>query len=136
MNRKCKICEQREALWAWQPFGPDATPNCFELLGSHYRGFPVVAVCVACKEAFQHGTTLVFRAAGKRHVAFAGRVYPANTFEDALWLARVVSDHMRDAWLERDNPNWHGGVEAAKEIERELALIRAAIPSKVESAAR
>jgi uncharacterized protein YlaI len=47
--KKCKICKQREAIWACQPYGPDEDTT-FTTLGSHYRGFLVVAVCDECKE--------------------------------------------------------------------------------------
>lgn len=67
---KCHACHQEEAQWAWQPFGPGTTPNSFQLLGSHYRGFPVVKVCSTCKSAFQTGDFVVrFTYKGHRFIA-------------------------------------------------------------------
>ena len=45
----CQHCHQYSAEWAWQPFGPDDSILSFTLLGSHYRGFPVLKVCDNCK---------------------------------------------------------------------------------------
>ena len=53
--KKCERCKRMnketigEALWAWQPFGPDEQPS-YSLLGSHYRGFPVIKICDDCKK--------------------------------------------------------------------------------------
>lgn len=49
---RCQVCKLgNEALWAWQPFGPsDDWTAAFVTLGSHYRGFPVVKVCDACRQ--------------------------------------------------------------------------------------
>jgi hypothetical protein len=67
---KCHACHEEEAHWAWQPFGPDKTPESFQLLGSHYRGFPVVKVCSSCKSAFQTGDFVVrFTYKGYRFIA-------------------------------------------------------------------
>lgn len=67
---KCHACHQEEAQWAWQPFGPDKTPESFQLLGSQYRGFPVVKACSPCKSAFQTGDFVVrFTYKGHRFVA-------------------------------------------------------------------
>jgi hypothetical protein len=41
---KCQVCKQEQAEWAWQPFGPNETPDSYTLIGSHYRGFPVIKV--------------------------------------------------------------------------------------------
>lgn len=57
---KCQACKEQVAEWAWQPFGPSESPDSFALLGSHYRGFPVVKVCGSCKSAFQSGDVQVF----------------------------------------------------------------------------
>ena len=56
---KCHACHEEDAQWAWQPFGPDKTLDSFQLLGSHYRGFPIVKVCSTCKSAFQTGDFVV-----------------------------------------------------------------------------
>lgn len=58
---KCRTCNENEATWAWQPFGPNDTPDSFALLGSHYRGYAVVKVCDDCKRLFQVGNALVFK---------------------------------------------------------------------------
>jgi hypothetical protein len=52
---KCQCCKEEEALFAWQPFGPDGNPASYTTLGSHYRGFPVIKVGLACKTAFTSG---------------------------------------------------------------------------------
>lgn len=54
---KCQICHEKGqyAEWAWQPFGPNETPDSFMLLGSHYRGFLVIKVCGTCRSAIQTG---------------------------------------------------------------------------------
>ena len=44
----CEMCADREAEWAMQ-YVADTRPS-FSRLGSHYRGFPVTAVCEECKE--------------------------------------------------------------------------------------
>ena len=51
---KCASC-QKDAVWAWQPFGPGEDALVFTALGSHYRGFPVVKVCDECKQTAQKG---------------------------------------------------------------------------------
>ena len=80
---KCHACHQEEAQWAWQPFGPDETPDSFQLLGSHYRGFPVVKVCSTCKSAFQTGDFVVrFPYKGHR---FLARDHTVQYEEVSLW---------------------------------------------------
>jgi hypothetical protein len=80
---KCHACHQEEAQWAWQPFGPDETPESFQLLGSHYRGFPVVKVCSTCKSAFQTGDFVVrFTYKGHRFVA---KDHTVQYEEVSLW---------------------------------------------------
>ena len=67
---KCQACHEQAAEWAWQPFGPNESPDSFVALGSHYRGFPVVKVCGSCKSAFQTGDFIVrFSYKGHRFVA-------------------------------------------------------------------
>ena len=43
---KCEVCRKAETVWAMQAMPGGLT---FALLGSHYRGFPVVKVCEVCK---------------------------------------------------------------------------------------
>ena len=57
---KCRVCKENDGTWAWQPFGPNDTPDSFTLLGSHYRGFAVIKICDNCKRRFQTGASLVF----------------------------------------------------------------------------
>jgi len=63
--RKCEVCKQSEAEWAWQPFGPDENPRTFTTLGSHYRGFPVLAICNHCEykisNKFEHDTHFTYK---------------------------------------------------------------------------
>src|SRR5712692_6447101 len=67
---KCQACHEQNEEWAWQPFGPAERPDSFLVLGSHYRGFPVVKVCSTCKLAFQTGDFMVrFSCEGHRFIA-------------------------------------------------------------------
>src|SRR2546421_291439 len=80
---KCQACHERETQWAWQPFGPDETPESFQLLGSHSRGFPIVKVCSACKSAFQTGDFVVrFTYKGHR---FLAQDHAVQYEEVSLW---------------------------------------------------
>ena len=80
---KCHSCHEQEAQWAWQPFGPDETPESFQLLGSHYRGFPVIKVCSTCKSAFQTGDFVVrFTYKGHR---FLAKDHTVQYEEVSLW---------------------------------------------------
>jgi len=59
--RKCRVCKEREAEWAWQPLGPAEAPReTFTTPGYFYRGFPVIPVCEICKEKVQAGETVQF----------------------------------------------------------------------------
>ena len=52
--RKCATCKATIATWAWQPFGPgDDIQHTFAVIGAHYRGFPVIKICDACKKEIQ-----------------------------------------------------------------------------------
>src|SRR5260370_3422968 len=80
---KCHSCHEQEAQWAWQPFGPDKTPESFQLLVSHYRGFPIVKVCSTCKLAFQTGDFVVrFTYKGHR---FLAKDHAVQYEEVSLW---------------------------------------------------
>lgn len=57
---KCRVCRERESVWAWQPFGPNDSSDSFMLLGNHYRGYAVIKVCDDCKQSFRVGNALVF----------------------------------------------------------------------------
>ena len=57
---RCQTCGDTEADGAWQPFGPDSDPMTFMMLGSHYRGFPVIKVCWPCAEAIKDGLITEF----------------------------------------------------------------------------
>jgi excisionase family DNA binding protein len=43
-----------------------------------------------------------------------------KTFSDGMFFARQIAMQVADEWLKSDHPDWHGGVEAAREIERRL----------------
>jgi hypothetical protein len=75
---KCAICKQNESIWAWQPFGPGETSLEFSMLGSHYRGFPVIKMCDGCKETAESATH-------EKPVSFAykGRSY--------IWDGQIIS---------------------------------------------
>ena len=79
---KCQVCRHADAEWSWQPFGPDENPLSFALIGSHYRGFPVVKVCDFCKrEAIENcvetGTPVRFTLKETEYV-FDGAQPPYN----------------------------------------------------------
>lgn len=81
---KCQACKEQEVAWAWQPFGPDEKPDCYTLLGSHYRGFPVIKVCDTCKSAFKTGDFPV-TFAYKGH-QFVGKEHEVREVGASLWL--------------------------------------------------
>jgi hypothetical protein len=60
---KCTICKERAREWTWQPFGPDTSHLSFTTPGSHYRGFPALAVCEYCKRLIEMGGkgSIIFR---------------------------------------------------------------------------
>lgn len=69
--RKCKAINcGHEAEWAWQPFGPGEDVNCLTLPGSHYRGFPTVAVCEECKDKVAEGSPPQFEYRKDIYVVF------------------------------------------------------------------
>jgi hypothetical protein len=58
---KCHILANEIAVWAWQPFGlSDDAGETFTMLGSHYRGFPVIKVSDEAKQKIQSGETVNF----------------------------------------------------------------------------
>jgi len=57
---KCAACLSTPATWTMQPFGPDDERITFTLPGSHYRGFPAIGVCDACKQLVQAGQRVAF----------------------------------------------------------------------------
>jgi hypothetical protein len=66
---KCQCCQEQEAVYAWQPFGPGEDANTFMLLGHHYRGFPVIKTCHNCTTAFMSDDAPVsFSYKGSRYV--------------------------------------------------------------------
>lgn len=65
---KCQTCNIDEPTWAWQPFGPHPTGDSFQFLGSHYRGFPVIKVCVDCKKNLQNGAPMEFNHKQQRYI--------------------------------------------------------------------
>ncbi len=67
---RCRICRVERAEWAWQPCGPGIV-MCFMLLGSHYRGYPVVKVCDSCKRKLQTSKTGRFNFLWRGHERIA-----------------------------------------------------------------
>lgn len=58
---KCQILNDREASWAWQPFGISDNPReTFTFLGCHYRGFPVIKVSDDAKARIESGEVVHF----------------------------------------------------------------------------
>ena len=70
---KCRVCGRGQMQWAMQPFGPDNAPT-FTTPGSHYRGFPVVPCCDACKGKVQAGEAVDFNHKGRLYRMAGGRV--------------------------------------------------------------
>ena len=71
---KCSICHEQPRAWACQPFGPDDAPT-FALPGHHYRGFPAIACCDACKVRIQAGEQVAVTYRKQSYVLSAGRVF-------------------------------------------------------------
>lgn len=68
MTPKCQICKTNPVEMAWQPFGPDEDGRrALTMLGSHYRGFPVVKVCDSCADGVRDGA-VEFEYKGKRYI--------------------------------------------------------------------
>lgn len=58
---KCHVCHVREAIYALQYIASD--DPTFSTLGSHYRGFPVVAkVCGECADSIRDGIIAILPA--------------------------------------------------------------------------
>lgn len=76
--------------WAWQPFGPDETINCFSFAGSHYRGFPVIKVNDVEKEQIKSGQRFTFTYKGLKYVAIEGCV-----MTQADELKAIIANHNR-----------------------------------------
>ena len=63
---KCQSCKTNEATWNWQPDGLNEDPRQgFTAFGWHYRGFPVIKVCGACKDNITDGNDVQFQYKGK-----------------------------------------------------------------------
>lgn len=86
---KCQICKHDEAIWAWQPFGPDERWS-FTALGCHYRGFPVIKICDQCHDLIEDTTSFFeFDFQGQGYIIDSnGKIYPVpNYVGDRLaWL--------------------------------------------------
>lgn len=64
----CRICKAKsDELNVCQPFGPDDKP-VFVLPGNHYRGFPTIRVCDACKERIEHGEEITITYKGQQAI--------------------------------------------------------------------
>lgn len=107
---KCQVCKKAPAEWAWQPWGPDESPLSFALLGSHYRGYPVVKVCGFCKrEAIENakdrGEPVQFQFKGQEYV-FDGERDPLVEY---LWNGgkSADGDGMEYEMICRDTPTGH-----------------------------
>jgi hypothetical protein len=104
---KCQVCKDEEAIWAWQPFGPNETPDSFAFLGNHYRGFPVIKVGDVCKNAFQTSDFLVeFEYKGHHYI---GKDHQVREVEAVLWLGEShktseLNDSIPVRAIMRDKP--------------------------------
>ena len=65
---------QAEAIWAWQPFGPDENPTSCTTLGNHYRGFPVIKICDMCHDDLLNNIGLVFTYKGTGYYIYNNEV--------------------------------------------------------------
>lgn len=86
---KCQVCKVDEAVYAYQPFGPDPEPHKWmACLGSHYRGFPVIKVCEFCENTIEEGTPTEFIYKGVRYISSRDEVYqvPDYVSDALLWL--------------------------------------------------
>lgn len=73
---KCQILKGQEADWAWQPFGPSDNPlGSFTMLGSHYRGFPVIKISDEAYCRIHAGETLNFTYQQRLYTVKADGVY-------------------------------------------------------------
>lgn len=122
---KCQSCKGDQAVWAWQPFGPDDSPFTFTALGSHYRGFPVIKICDSCyRLVAKDGAALRFAYKGREYECYEGDVRPIQPFE--LWdggttdfRTTVNGREVREGvMLCRDNPTGHDivGVVAGPDL--------------------
>jgi hypothetical protein len=86
-------------VWAWQPFMNDDV-NCFTLVGSHYRGSPVIKVTDYEKETIQRGERFAFTYKYITYVAINGQVM---TCEEEN-LKAIIANHNRklDEFLGRN----------------------------------
>lgn len=78
--RRCASCRQRTHEYdTWQPFGPDTSVATCTTPGSHYRGFPALALCWSCRNALDRGEQISFAYRGEHYIADAGqnRVWPS-----------------------------------------------------------
>lgn len=74
---KCQILGgENQAEWAWQPFGVADDPReTFTMLGSHYRGFPVIKVSDEAKTRIQAGDEMNFVYNKRLYTIRANEVY-------------------------------------------------------------
>lgn len=75
--RYCRTCHLHPASDAWQPFGPNETPDesgAFTALGWHYRGFPIIPVCNDCHDAIiRHDVDRAFTVKREPYMYVAAR---------------------------------------------------------------
>lgn len=76
LMKKCKHCHKNEAIWAWQPFGPDEDPQSSSRLGYHTRGFPMIQLCDFCFDLMCDNTEngFVFLWKRKPYILVNGKV--------------------------------------------------------------
>lgn len=86
--RKCSICKTEEITWTFQPLGPgEDAKTAFVLPGSHYRGFPAIGVCYACKANIEGGEEVQYTYKGRQYTTNKPPrpdYYPADLHTD-LW---------------------------------------------------
>jgi hypothetical protein len=69
---KCAICgksDSPDGMAIWQPFGPhERVRDAFEFPGFHYRGFPALHVCDACRNRVMTGHKVQFYYKGTTYI--------------------------------------------------------------------
>jgi hypothetical protein len=50
-----------------------------------------------------------------------------RTFQDGIRLAQQIANEIAQEWQKSEHPDWSGGVEAAKQIEKRLGAIAAPV---------
>lgn len=87
---KCQIYPEEEAVWAFQPFGPDEDIRWMAMLGSHYRGFPIIKIGELAREQIERGEYVQFRYSEVWYVAIDGKVMTKDEY-----LSPIIEQHNR-----------------------------------------